>query len=458
MKQRLLVTAIALTLCSNWAQAGTLLDAWRAAQQHDPEYAAAQAAHGAGATRRDQARSLWRPNVQLTGSVAYMGNETTTDGAQFAAPDVGFSKTENVSFNTSITHGTATDWALSARQPLINRERLAQSRQLDLAADAADLQWQDAQQALILRTAQRYYDVVLASATLDVLQRQQTAVDKTLTEVEDRFKLGDVPVTDTHEARARAQGISAQVLAAQSDLQMRDVALADLTGLSTKDLQPQAPSATTVADLPALDTALSSTQSNNPMLRLQQVNLASSREEVAKHSPVGSTSLDLVAQIGRERLSGSGDFGDASNSANKRMIGVQLTIPLFTGGYRSARQEESLRLADKAQADLELTRQQVAQQTRAAWLGLTVGAQRIAALEQARTASQSRLDATRVGHGVGHRTTLDLLNAENDAAQAELTVLQARVTYLMDQLRLAALEGQLNEQTLEMLSASHSKP
>ena len=458
MKRHLLAVAASMAMLGTPVHASTLIESWRAAQQNDPEFAAAQAAHAAGLARHDQARSLWRPNVVLTGAVGYMASETTTDGAQFAAPDVGFSKTENVSFNTSITQGTATQWTLSARQPLINRERLAESRQLDLAADAADLQWLDAQQSLILRTAQRYYDVVLASETVRVLQRQKQAVDKTLVEVEDRFKLGDVPITDTHEARARAQGIAAQVLAAEADLQMREVALSDLTGQAPKDLQPQAPQPMATKTPPALDEAMSQAQADNPLLRLQQVHLAASREEVTKHSPTGNTSLDLVAQIGGERLSGSGDFGDASNSATKRMIGVQLTMPLFTGGYRSARQEESLRLADKAQADLELTRQQVMQQTRSAWLGLTVGAQRVSALEQALAASLSRLDATRVGHGVGHRTTLDLLNAENDAAQSELTVLQARIAYLLDQLRLAALEGRLNEQQLEMLTVSTSKP
>lgn len=457
MSRRLLALAASLSLLATSAQATSLIEVWRAAQLHDYEYAAAQAAHAAGQSRRDQGRALWRPAVMLTGSVGYMGQDTTTDGAQFSAPP-GFPTTENVSFNTSVNHGTATQWALSARQPLINPERLAQSRQLELAGDAAELQWRDAQQTLILRTAQRYYDVVLARESLRVLQRQQSSLDKTLTEVKDRFKLGDVPITDTHEATARAQAIKAQVLAAQTELQVREVALSDLSGLPSNTLSPQAPAPGVARAPAALEDHLAKAQTQNPQLNLQQVNLAVSREEVSKHSAAGSSSLDLVAQIGRERLSGSGDFGDASNSASKKLIGVQLSIPLFTGGYRSARQEESLRLADKAQAELEWTRQQIAQQTRSVWLGLTAGAQRIEALQDALTASNARLDATRVGHGVGHRTTLDLLNAENDAAQAELALLQARIAYFLDELRLSALTGQLNENQLEMLTAAATKP
>lgn len=130
------------------------------------------------------------------------------------------------------------------------------------------------------------------------------------------------------------------------------------------------------------------------------------------------------------------------------MIGLQLSVPLFTGGYRGAKEEEALRLADKATAELERTRQQVAQQVRAAWLGLSVGAERVRSLDEALSASLSRADATQTGRDVGQRTTLDLLNAENDAAAARLSLAQGRVALLLDRLRLAALVGQLDEAAL----------
>jgi outer membrane protein len=136
------------------------------------------------------------------------------------------------------------------------------------------------------------------------------------------------------------------------------------------------------------------------------------------------------------------------------MIGVQLTIPLYTGGYRSARQDEALRLADKAETDASRSRQQTALQIRSLWLGLTVGAARVAALAESSRSSQARLDATRLGNEVGDRTTLDLLNAENDAANAELMLLQARIGLLLDRLRLAALAAELDEAQLQMVNAA----
>src|SRR5450631_310121 len=131
------------------ARAIDLVGAWRAAQEHDLEYAAARAAHAAGQARRDQGAALWRPSVELTGTAGRMSSSTATSGAQFSAP--GFGQTKGVDFNTSISDGNTTNWAVAARQPLLSGARLAQRRALDLAGDLADVQWQEARQALMLR-------------------------------------------------------------------------------------------------------------------------------------------------------------------------------------------------------------------------------------------------------------------------------------------------------------------
>ncbi|HEY8708648.1 MAG TPA: TolC family protein, partial [Burkholderiaceae bacterium] len=122
------------------------------------------------------------------------------------------------------------------------------------------------------------------------------------------------------------------------------------------------------------------------------------------------------------------------------------------------RQDEAQRGIDKAEAHAARTRQQIELQTRTAWLGLTVGAGRVNALSQSLAASRLRLDATRLGRQVGDRTTLDLLNAENDAASAELTLWQARIDLLMNRLRLAALAGRLDETSLQSVNASLQAP
>jgi outer membrane protein len=443
--------ALTLTSFSLHAAASDLLQAWHAAQNHDPEFTAARAEYEAGNSKRDQGSALWRPSVSLSATAGRMTNDTSTTGAQFSAP--GFGQSSGVNFDTSVRNGNLTRYTINAKQPLINRDLLAQSRQLSLGADVADAQWQNAQQDLMMRVAQRYFDVVIASETLRMLKLQQTAVEHARNEAQDRFKLGSVPVTDTHEAAARAETIKAQVMAAQMDLNLKQAAFTDLTGSEPHDLATLKQSSDgSTSSLPPLDNWLAQASLHNPMLAMQKKNESIAHEEVARHSALASPSLDLVAQAGRDRLNGSGDFGSAENNTTNRMISIQLNIPIFTGGYRSAKESEALRLADKSRADGEHLSQQIAQQTRSAWLGITVGSARITALEQANTASQSRLASTQLGHSVGDRTTLDLLNAENDAMSSELALLQARVAVALDRLRLSALAGTLDENTLQTVN------
>jgi outer membrane protein len=228
-----------------------------------------------------------------------------------------------------------------------------------------------------------------------------------------------------------------------------------VTGLPATELQTLAPAgAAPVQEVLPLAQWLAEAKASNLDLRAQTAGTQVAQQEAVKYSAEASPTLDVVAHVGQDRLSGNGDFGPASNNLNNALIGLQLTVPLYTGGYRSARQEEALRLADKAATDADRTAQQVALQTRAAWLGLTVGASRCAALAESLKATRSRLDATRVGRQVGDRTTLDLLNAENAAASAELALQQARVSLLLDRLHLAALAGRLDEGQLQSVNAN----
>jgi outer membrane protein len=452
MTSRTLLVGAALSVCALTAHATDLLQVWQAARQHDPQGRVIDAGRAASAQQRELAASLWRPQLGLSASAGAASANSQMEGAQFAAPPA-FPATSGASFATSVNGGTSTRWALNARQPLYNVERQAQRQQLVISAESGEIEWQAAQQDWILQTTQRYFSTVLAERRLALLQQQQSAVEKALTEAKDRFAMGDIPVTDTHEASARARGLQAQVLAAASELELARNELSDITGLPGTGLQLQAPTRRgSAADMEPLAHWLALAQQNNLMLKRQQAQAAAAREEVRKHSATGAPTLDLVAQASRERLSGSGDFGSASNTQRQQMIGLSLNVPLYTGGWRNAKEQESLRLEDKARAEVERTRQQVGQLTRAAWLGLQSGQARLIALEEALTAQQARLDATRLGRQLGDRTTLDLLNAENDASAAELALLQARIDTLQNRLQLDALVGQLDAQRLQAVN------
>jgi outer membrane protein len=389
--------------------------------------------------------------VLLAAGAGLASSETQATGAQFSAPGLGTSS--GVGFNTSVTGGTSTRWALTAAQPLYNPERRAQQRQIELSLGVADLEWELARQNLLLGTTQRYFELALAQETLAVLQGQQVAVQRATTEVQDRFRLGAVPVTDTHEAQARLADVQAQVLLAKSAWQTQRERLAASTGLASPSLSARLPATVAVDDAPGpLEPWLQRAQAHNPGVRLRQAAIEVARQEAAKFSTQASPTVDLVAQASHEHLGGSGAYGSAGNTGRNAFVGLQLQVPLFTGGYRSAKQQEALLLVDKASAEAAQAQQDVEQQVRATWLQLSIGHERLAAATQGLAASTARLDATRLGQQVGHRTTQDLMNAESDLARARLAVAQTRVALVLERLRLAALAGELTEDQLRAVN------
>lgn len=433
-----------------------LVQAWRAAAAHDPEFAAAQAARDAGSAREREASALWRPNVALEAGVGVASSDTAITGARFAAP--GFGQSTGVAFDTSINGGTSTQYNLTLRQPLVSAERRAQQRQLQASAEAAQAAWRNAQQELMLRSAQRFFDAAVAAQQLRLLQQQAEAVERARVEAQDRFRIGDRPITDVHEATARAAALKAQELAADNELQVRRQLLADLIGTDPGAALPVPLDTPQLPPLGTLQSWLDRAARDDPQVLLAQASVRNAEQEAAKTAAAVSPTLDLVAQVGRERLSGSGDFGSASNTSNRRALGVQLSVPLYTGGFRSARHDEAAALLEQARAERDRARLRAQQQARAAWLELSIAPSRTTALEASLQASRARLDATRVGLQAGDRTTLDLLNAQNDAAAAELALLQARVGILTQRLRLAALAGSLDETELASANRALAMP
>jgi len=445
------LAAALLLACGGLASASTLQQAWLAARQHDPDMAVAQAARQTGDARRQQAAALWRPTVGATASAGLMGADNRMGGASFSAPGLG--PLDGATFRSGVDAGAGYRIGIEARLPLYSPERRAQGMQLQLAADADDLQWSTTEQALRLKTAERVHAVALAQTRLRLLQQQHRAVSQALTQAQDRFKLGDLPVTDTHEARARAEGLQAQLLTAEVELQVARRALADSTGwtedfgaveldLSWRELPALAP----LADW------LVRARDQHPGLRRQALAVAQARQELAKAEHGAGTRVDLVAQAGREQLTGpgpgSGTLSGSRLSGTQYLAGVQIQLPLYTGGQRAALALERVGQLRQTQAELEHLQLQVLQEVRASWLRLNAGQAQGQALRAAREASSARLDATRLGHQVGHRTTLELLQAENDAGAAELALQQWRSTMALDRLRLQALAGTLDDNAL----------
>lgn len=450
-----LAAALLLAWTAFSAQALDLEQAWQAAQQHDPELAVARAAHASADPQRRQAAALWRPGVQMSAAAGLARGETEMRNAQFSAPGMGTNR--GVDFGTSVTSGAATRLAVQASQPLYHPERRAQQQQLSLMADMGELQWQLAQQSAMLRTTQHYLNLAVAQEALRVLEQQLQAVEKASTEAQERFELGAAPITAVHEAKAQLAQLQAQKVGAETELAIQRRALADATGLSSADLDAHLPKAHPQQPLQAQSLAHWQTlaEEANPGILLRQRAVEIARAEVDKHRASQSATVEMVAVAEQERLSGRGDYGSGARNKNTNaMLGVQVTVPLYTGGWRSAKEAESLAKLSEAEATLDHTRQQVAQQVHAAWLGLDAGKGQVEALEAALQASALRQDATHTGYEIGHRTLLDVLQADTAHAASRLALAQARSAVLINHLQLAMLAGQLDEQALGQANAS----
>ena len=441
---------LAIMLASPSVQALNLLQTWEQARTHDPQMQVVAATRSSVQAFEAQAKALWRPVLMGSATVGAMSADTSTTGAQFA---VGGQPPSTGSFATSASAATSTRWSLQAKQPLYSPERQAQQTQLHSAAGIAELRADLGQQQFMLLTAQRYFNLLLAERQQHVLKNQYSAVSRSLTEAQDRFALGDLPVTDTHEASARAAGLQAQLLANENGVQMARRVLIDSTRLSADVLKLQALNAeVTLSALPSLEEVLTQVQQANTGVLLKKVQSDVARQELKKHAQSGGVTLDLVVSAGRDRLSGDGDFGASSSKQSQQMVGLSLNVPLYTGGWRSAKLQEAAGAASQAQAELDMALQQAQQQARTVWLALQTGPARLSAMQAAWKASTARLDATRLGRQVGDRTTLELLQAENDAAQAELAWLHAKTDVLIARLQLDALTGSLSVQSLETLN------
>lgn len=433
-------------------QALDLLQTWEQARQHDPQMQVAQATRASVQAYEAQAKALWRPVLMGSAATGVTSADIRMQGAQFSAP--GFGQSNGVAFATSANAATSTRWSLQARQPLYSLERDAQQAQLKKAASAAELQADQAQQQFMLLTAKRYFTVLLAERQQQVLNKQYAAVNRALIEAKDRFSLGDSPIIDTHEAAARASNLQAQVLAAESEVQMARRVLAESTRLSPSQLAPRPPKTDMHwPALPTLEQVQAQVLQANTAVLLGKNQWDVALQEQKKHQHNAGVTLDLVAMAGRDRLSGDGDFGPAVNTQSQHMLGLSLNVPLYTGGYRSGKLQESVSAADKAAAQFDLTLQDAQQRAHAVWLTLQTGPARLLAMQAAWQASVARLEATRLGRQVGDRTTLALLQAENDAAQAELDWLRTQTELLLTRLQLDALTGDLSVHSLQALNA-----
>lgn len=421
--------ALALIAGAAPVHAQDLLQVWQKALQRDPIYAANSASRDADQERVPQARARLLPYITADG-VAEVDHRRRLR-------DLSSSNSQRRAF-----------WALTLVQPIVNIGAWGELKRADYIAKSGDVAKAASYQDLVLRVSQAYFDVLAAQDTLRALEAEKTAVQSQLRAARQGFELGSTTIADTYEAQARLDLLNAGEFQARNVLQVSEDQLARIINERPGPLAELAPDTVLPGPTPNRLTDWTA-QSSHANLAVAQADLAAKIVEkqidIAKsqHYPT----LQLQAQTGSASDNGlySPDGGPRSLDTT---VGLQLSIPIFTGGeISSVVREQSSRL-QQARYQLEDARRQAIQSTQQYFSGVTSGLAQIEALQSAEKSSLASLNANQTGYEIGVRINIDVLNAQQQLYETQRSLSQARYNTLMNSLRLKASSGILSDQDI----------
>ena len=429
------VTALStLVLTAFHANSAWALDfktAYEAALQHDATILAERAAAQAAQERLPQALSQRRPSLSLSAGQ----NRNHLE-----------SQTANMLGQRSVSerYYDSNNAALQLRQPLYRPAILAQIKQARAQVQDADAVLDVNTNDLLERVAQAYFDALLGQVQLDLASAQKTAFAAQLQSAQKGFAAGVGMRTDVDEAQARMDLAHAQVLQAQQalDLARRRLALllgvpvaqlVQLADLDTQRFAHSAPVPTSAEQWIAL------AEESSPQLQALRARLRAAQAEVDKAQAGHKPTLDVVATVSR---SDSDSVTSINTVYKQKYVGVQLNVPLYAGGYVSSTVRQALAEVQRMQQTLEAAQRDLSNQVYEQFSAMTEGVLRIAALEQAVRSAQQALLSSQKSLQAGARTTVDVLNAEQQLTVAQRDLAQARYGYVLAHLKLQMLAGQ----------------
>jgi outer membrane protein len=418
-------------------RAQSLVSLYESARGFDASYQSAKSQYDATLARADQAKAAILPVAGLAVGASRSTQEYIPSG----------STARDSSYGTQ----SAT---LSASQPLYRPGNWASYQQGLKQVDLAQAQLASADQDLIVRVSQAYFDVLTSQDSLTFVQAQKTAVAEQLASAKRNFEVGTSTITDTREAQARYDLVIAQEIAADNDLRVKKIALDQLVGKS--DTQPQ-----TLAQpllLPALvpndaNAWVQQSEPDHPAIRQAQIALDVAQLETQKAQAGHKPTLDLTAGYSAINNVDGSSSSAGSSRVNAGTIGLSFNLPLFAGFSTQNRIRETLALEDKARNDLEGAKRAVALGTRTAFFGVLSGQGQVKALEAAEASSQSALDANKLGYQVGVRINIDVLNSQSQLFQTKRDLAKARYDVLVGGLKLRQANGTLKADDLQSVNA-----
>lgn len=426
-------------------RAQSLKELVEAARGYDATYLSAVAQADSAQYKAEQVHALRRPSVGLTVSA-------------------GRSIADNPAASARYTASNGIGPTLQGQQSLFNRANDATISQADLSLDVARAQLRNAEQDLIVQVAQAYFDVLTARDVLTSLRANQNAIAEQLAAAKRSFEVGTATITDTREAQARFDLSTAQRLAAENDLRVKEATLNQRVGRPAADPKPLAPATPLPVVQPAeVEPWLRDADKQSPLIAQAQTAFDIAKLETEKARAGHLPTVGLTGSYGKTRVSVDGRIlstttgletpYSANGTKTDASVGISLNLPLYQGGAIENRVKETLKLEDKARNDLDAARRNVSLATRQAFLGVQSLRSQVSAYEAAESSSKLALEATQLGYKVGVRVNLDVLNAQAQLYSTQQLLAKARYDVLVNSLRLRQAAGVLMPADVDAVSA-----
>jgi outer membrane protein len=445
MKRRTLACALCMALgftaLPGSARSEDLLQIYREALASDPTLAAARANFVATQELLPQARAGLLPVFSL------LGNANVQNYSNRVHTDPGVTVTQQFPLFS---------YTASASQPLYRMQNWISVDQAKVQVGQADYTLASAQQDLIVRVAQAYFDALLAQFTIDLIESQKAAVSENLALAKRNFEVGVATITDTNDAQAKYDQIVAQEISAQNDLANRMAALRAIIGRTPNALvrvdrtyEPQLPKPT------AIEPWVAKAISENYQVRIAQSNFDVASLEIDRQRAGHYPTLDLVASFNQTYSGGAATTNIAGNfnqDSRLGVIGVQLNVPLYQGGLVNSRVRQSIANLEASRQNLESSRRAAQLLAQTSFAGVTSGVAQLKALAQALKSAQVSYDSNKLGLEVGVRTNLDVLNQQQQVFQTRFNIAQAYYNYIINALRLKQSVGTLSDLDVEQIN------
>ena len=372
-------------------------------------------------------------------------------------------------------------YTVALTQPVFNAAALEVFKQGDLVTKVADLQFLQAQQDLVIRVSQAYFDVLTAKDNVELFQNKKGLIKQQLQAAQSKFEVGSATIVDANDAQARFDLANAQETAAQAELIVRRGVLEQIVGRPVLHLKPLAKDAKiegVVADprvtardakgIPIADSVnpklppgqelndwVMQAEAGNYGVMVSQLNVdiaqSAYRGSLAAHFPT----VNFVGTTGFNASNGSPTNFNPSTTQNiyNNTVALQMSVPIFSGGFNNSVIRQRAALLDKAKSDYDNLRRTAAQATRQAFTGFYGGLATVKAFEAAEKSSASALASSQLGFDVGTLINLDVLIALDALFTTRATLYKARYDTILSALKLKAQAAVLSDQDLLAINA-----